>query len=224
MEQLLITGDGSPTIYNAALNETYHSRHGALAESRHVYIQAGLSKAVERFGNQLQLLEIGFGTGLNALLTLQECRKKQLLVHYTALEVSPVNPDLLDKLTYASLTGYPEDHELFLHLHRQPWNTVQDIEPSFVLDKRQLDVREFKEENPRYHIVFFDAFAPKIHPELWTADVFARVAKAMLPSGILVTYVCNSAVKKTLSEAGFTVEVILGPPGKREMLRAFFNA
>lgn len=224
MEQLLITGDGSPTIFNAALNETYHSRHGALAESRHVYIHSGLHTAIERFGNQLQLLEIGFGTGLNALLTLQECRKKQLHVHYTAVEDSPVNPDLLNELTYAALTGYPEDHELFLQMHSQPWNTVQELDASFVLDKRQIDVREFMEESPRYHLVFFDAFAPKIQPELWTPDVFFRLAQTMLPSAILVTYVCNNAVKKTLSEAGFTCDVIVGPPGKREMLRAFKNA
>lgn len=223
MEQLLITGDGSPTLLNTTLNETYHSRHGALAESRHVYLEAGLQAAIEQFGNQLQLLEIGFGTGLNALLTLQECRKKQLKVEYTAIEPTPVSPQLLDELTYASLTGFPEDHSLFLQMHRQPWNVREAITSSFVLDKRPIDVRELNEKTPRYHLVFFDAFAPKVQPELWTPDVFARVAGTMLPAGILVTYVCNSIVKKNLTEAGFTCEALAGPPGKREMLRAYKN-
>jgi tRNA U34 5-methylaminomethyl-2-thiouridine-forming methyltransferase MnmC len=113
MNETLITGDGSATIFKAELNESYHSRHGALTESRHVFIEAGLKEAFIRFGLKLNILEIGFGTGLNALLTLQECRKHKMEVWYTAIENSPIAPDLLQSLQYANASGYPEDEKLF---------------------------------------------------------------------------------------------------------------
>ena len=220
MEELQITGDGSATIFQKTINETYHSRFGALTESRHVFIEAGLKEAFLKFGTRLNILEVGFGTGLNALISFQEARTHGLQVWYTALETQPVSPDMISSLDYANATGHPEDEEFFRRLHEMPFNVAGEVTENFVLEKRLKDVREFSDTPYRYHLVYFDAFAPKVQPELWTADVFSRIRAAMAPGGVLVTYSAKSDVQRALKSAGFTVSKLPGPPGKREIIRA----
>jgi len=221
MTERITTGDGSATLFVPALNETYHSRHGALAESRHVFIEAGLKAAFLKFGTRLNVLEVGFGTGLNALLTLQEARKHGIELWYTALELNPLSPDLLDGLDYARASGHPDDEAIFRRMHDIPFNVAGEVAEMFVLEKRMVDVREFSDSPYRYHLVYFDAFAPKVQPELWTPEVFKRLHDVMAPDGVLVTYSCKSDVRRCLEESGFRTEKIPGPPGKREMLRAY---
>ena len=220
MKETFITGDGSVTIYMADLKESYHSRHGAVSESKHVFIEAGLKEAFLRFGLKLNILEIGFGTGLNALLTFQEARKHRLQVWYTALELNPVSPDLLKPLNYGITTGYPADDSVFERMHDTPYNVAAEISEDFVLEKRLTDVRDFSDSPYRYHLVYFDAFAPRVQPELWTEEVFSRIMAAMAPNGVLVTYSAKSDVQRALKSVGFDVQKISGPPGKREMIRA----
>lgn len=220
MIEPLITGDGSATIFMAELNESYHSRHGALTESRHVFIEAGLKEAFVRFGLKLNILEVGFGSGLNTLLTFQEGRKHALQVWYTALETKPLPPDMLMPLNYASASGFPDDEAVFLRMHDTPFNIAAEISADFILEKRLKDVREFSDSPYRYHLVYFDAFAPRVQPELWTEEVFSRIMAAMAPNGVLVTYSAKSDVQRALKSVGFDVQKIPGPPGKREMIRA----
>lgn len=221
MEQTVITGDGSSTIFRVDLNESYHSRHGAISESRHVFIETGLRTAFLKFGLKVQVLEMGFGTGLNALLTMQEARKQGMEVWYTAVELFPVSPDLLNSLGYATASGFPDDALAFHRMHDLPYNVAGEISGSFVLDKRLVDFRDFSEDPGRYHVVYFDAFPPKVQPELWTPEVFARMYTVMIPGGVLVTYSSKTEVRLALQECGFVVEKVKGPPGKREMIRAF---
>lgn len=221
MTERITTGDGSATLFVPALNETYHSRHGALAESRHVFIEAGLKAAFLKFGTRLNILEVGFGTGLNALLTLQEARTHGIEVWYTALELNPLSPDLLDGLDYARASGHPEDENTFRRMHDLPFNVAGEVTDLFTLEKRLVDAREFSDSPYRYHVVYFDAFAPKVQPELWTPEVFKRLRAVMAPDGVLVTYSSKSDVRRCLEECGFKTEKIPGPPGKREMLRAY---
>lgn len=214
------TADGSGTLVSAQHHCTYHSRHGALTESRHVFLETGLREAVKRFGHKLNILEAGFGTGLNALLTLQAARVLQLECWYTALEKYPISPDLLPALDYARASGHSADEELFRRMHETPFNLSAEITDFFVLEKRLIDFREFSDTPYRYHLVYFDAFAPEVQPLLWTADVFSRIAAAMAPEGILVTYSSKGEVRRTLQSCGFRVEKVPGPPGKREIVRA----
>lgn len=220
MEELQITGDGSATLFKRSINETYHSRFGALTESRHVFVESGLKEAFLKFGFRLNILEVGFGTGLNALLTFQEARTHGLEVWYTALETQPVSPGMISSLDYARATGYPEDEEVFRRLHEMPFNVAGEVRENFVLEKRLKDVREFSDTPYRYHLVYFDAFAPKVQPELWTEDVFRLIKAAMAPGGVLVTYSAKSDVQRALRSAGFAVSKLQGPPGKREIIRA----
>lgn len=220
MGETLITADGSATIFSAKLNDSYHSRHGAISESRHVFVEAGLREGFTRFGLQLQILEIGMGTGLNVLLTFQEARKHQLQIWYTALENNPLSPDLLKNLEFAKASGFPNDDIIFWRIHDIPFNVAGEVSENFVLEKRLEDVREFTDSHDRYHVVYFDPFAPKIQPEVWTEEVFARIFQSMVPNGVLVTYSSKTDVQHKLKACGFTVDKIQGPPGKREMIRA----
>lgn len=220
MGELIKTEDGTATLFIPALQETYHSRHGALTESRHVFIAEGLQQAFRRFGLMLNVLEVGFGTGLNALLTCQEAAKQGLKIWYTSLETAPISPDLIDALDYARATGHPEDDAVFRRMHDIPFNVAGDVTDNFVLEKRLCDVREFADTHHRYHLVYFDAFSPQVQPELWTAEVFSRIHSYMHPNGILVTYSAKGEVQRTMKQCGFEVEKVPGPPGKREMIRA----
>ncbi len=217
-----ITSDSSASVLTE-LNDYYHSCHGAMAESRNIFIQAGLKEAFLRFGLKLNILEVGFGTGLNALLTYQEAGKHQMDIWYTDIELHPVSPDLINYPMYAKASGFPEHENVLQRMHELPFNVAGEITPTFVLEKRFIDIREFSDNPYRYHLVYYDAFAPEVQPEMWTKEIFYRIHATMAPKGILVTSSTEKLVQRSLKSAGFSVEIIDMLPGNRQMLRAIRN-
>lgn len=212
--RLTTTKDGSHSLLNADLNEHYHSQHGALQESVHVFLRSAFDRIQK---SSVSILEYGFGTGLNALLTLHEAEITQKKIHYTSLEARPLNADITEQLNYAEKAGI--DAKLFADLHRAAWNEVVEITPFFSLEKREIRFEDYIAEPHTYDIIYFDAFAPNYHPEAWSADVLSQCFEALKPNGIWVSYCAQGAVRRTLMSVGFDVEKIPGPPGKREMLR-----
>lgn len=211
--EIILTKDGSHSVSIPEMNVTYHSIHGAMQESMHVFIHAGLYYIKDIFtAGPLHILEAGFGTGLNALLTLQEAATLQRPVHYTSLELFPLEKEQALQLNYAN-------EPYFTMLHTSNWEEDVQLSPFFTLHKKRVNLVDFSSV-PRFHLVYFDAFAPTAQPELWTREVFEKLREALLPSGALVTYCSKSIVRRAMQAAGFKVEKIAGPPGKREMVRA----
>ncbi|MBN2481984.1 MAG: tRNA (5-methylaminomethyl-2-thiouridine)(34)-methyltransferase MnmD [Bacteroidales bacterium] len=211
------TADGSHTVFFSQLNEHYHSTFGALTESMHVFIRAGFDclsgyKAVTVF-------EVGFGTGLNALLTLIATAKNNCTTVYHTIEDHPLDEKLIHLLNYADLLPGRTTVEIFHKLHRAPWDSCVHIDKRFILHKIKADFLVF---NPGFHydIVYFDAFAPAKQPEMWRKDNFEKIYTMLNPGGILVTYCVQGEVKRNIKATGFQLETLPGPPGKREMLRA----
>jgi tRNA U34 5-methylaminomethyl-2-thiouridine-forming methyltransferase MnmC len=213
--ELIITEDGSHTLYIREIDEHYHSVHGALTESRHVFIDAGL-RSVE--GTRLEIFEMGFGTGLNAFLTLAEIRGSGRTVHYTGLEKYPLGHEIVASLNYGSL--FPSSGAKFFEmLHKCPWNRETAITEDFTINKIQGDVCSL-DIRDRFDLVYFDAFAPDKQPELWTREIFSQIYLSMRQGAILTTYSSKGQVRRNMADAGFRVEKLPGPPGKREMIRA----
>lgn len=219
--EIIKTGDGSSTIFIPEWNEHYHSKHGALQEALHVFIKMGLDhyKSREDARQEISILEIGFGTGLNALITLFETISASQKIIYTGIEAYPVSKDELTALNYSELFSRDDAQELFETLHKIPWDQKKDILPHFVLQKKQLFFNDIDEEDA-YDLVYFDAFGPRVQPELWTEEIFGKMYRAMKEQGVLVTYSAKGSVRRAMQAVGFTVERLPGPPGKREMLRA----
>jgi len=218
MLRLVETRDGSHTLLHEEYGVTFHSRYGAIQESRHVFLEAGLHpRALEK--KELFVLEVGFGTGLNAFLTWLDAESHGWRIHYVAVEAHPLTLDLAHQLNYAQQLDRPEWQDRFLQLHRAPWNEVLALSPAFQLEKIQARLEELRFP-PRFDVVFFDAFAPGAQPELWEEPIFRMLYEALLPGGVLSTYCAKGAVKRILRAVGFEVEALPGPPGKREMTRA----
>lgn len=210
------TADGSNTLFVPELDEHYHSVKGALTESQHIFIQMGLNHSQAKSPH---VLEIGFGTGLNAFLTLLEAEKQQRKVSFTSIERYPLKEDIVRKLGYPEIIA-PEKSEKFYALHTAPWNQFVEISPCFTLHKIEGDFTHFDFQS-HYDVVYFDAFAPEKQPEMWSQPLFDRLYRQMNPGGILTTYCAKGVVRRMLQAAGFTVERLPGPPGgKREILRA----
>ncbi len=218
--ELLITKDGSHTIAIPEMNLTYHSIHGAIQESIHVFINAGLlhSGLFETIGVH-SILEIGFGTGLNALLSLIEADKHQNRLYYTALETNPLEEQIIQQLNYCEQLNEPSYQEKFERMHECGWEEMYEISQFFRLTKKNTDLAEIS-YNEEFNIIYFDAFAPNAQPALWTEEIFRKLYSALTEEGILVTYCSKADVRRAMIAAGFTVEKIPGPQGKREMLRA----
>ncbi len=217
--EVITTEDGSTSVFDKTLNTTYHSKFGALQESRHIFIKHGLMPAFYQFKNEpLNLIEVGFGTGLNALLTLLAAISEGHSVHYTGIEKFPFPENLIEQLNYIPLlnTVHPTPCEQLLTL---PFETEQALHPSFTLIKRALDVNDFEMLTP-IHLVYFDGFGPGITPDMWQAPLFERLHASMKTGGILVTFCAQGAFKRLLKSCGFKVETLPGAPGKREMTRA----
>ncbi|MDR3118301.1 MAG: tRNA (5-methylaminomethyl-2-thiouridine)(34)-methyltransferase MnmD [Mediterranea sp.] len=211
--QIKQTADGSPTLYVPELDEHYHSVKGARTESQHVFIDMGLKHV--RFA-QPRILEIGFGTGLNAYLSLLEANQTGKKIHYTGLEPYPPEQDLLAKLTY-------NNDPLFQYIHAAGWEIETPIGPYFTLLKKPTGLAESRRTNAgqRYDAVYFDAFAPEKQPEMWEQQNLDHLYAVMNDGGVLTTYCAKGTVRRALRAAGFTVERLPGPPGgKREMIRA----
>ncbi|MDR1671643.1 MAG: tRNA (5-methylaminomethyl-2-thiouridine)(34)-methyltransferase MnmD [Alistipes sp.] len=214
--KLEATADGSFTLRSPAHGDTYHSLRGAVGEAKHVFIDAGWQTVCGMNPRPLKILEMGFGSGLNAWLTLTEADATGHAVDYTAVEQYPVTPGTAQQL------GYSEDPR-FMALHTSPWESWNEPSPGFRLRKLQGDVAEiFVKQNfsAIFDLIYWDAFAPDTQPELWTETLFARVFEATAPGGVLVTYSAKGDVRRALEAVGFEVERIQGALGKRHMLRA----
>ncbi len=215
--QVITTADGSKTILIPGLNESYHSRHGALTESRHIFIDAGYRYAAAGF-SKLNILEVGFGTGLNALLSLLESQKDLREVYYLGVEPFPVSREMLDHLDYPGMFEDDDVQAFFEEIHGG--GSSKKIGSHFTLDLITERLEDVKLEPSFFNLVYFDAFAPAVCPELWEAGIFNMIASSMVPGAVLVTYSCKGDVKRAMKAAGFAVEKLPGPPGKREFLRA----
>jgi tRNA U34 5-methylaminomethyl-2-thiouridine-forming methyltransferase MnmC len=212
--KIIISEDGSHSLYVPELNEHYHSIRGAIQESRHIFIASGLLVCKKR---KISILEIGFGTGLNAILSLQFALEKKVKIEYTAIEKYPLIKNEWSRLNYGKLVSDGED---FLKIHESPWGSLNRINDYFSLNKIQEDLRTVK-YNGLYDLVYFDAFAPDIQPSLWTEEIFLKIFNVMKSSGLLLTYSVKGSVRRSMEACGFITERLPGPPGKRQILRAF---
>jgi len=213
---LMITEDGSQTIYLPEIDEHYHSIHGAIQESLHIYIEQGLLQPTKK---ELNVLEIGFGTGLNAYLTYCYAKKENISIHYSSLEKYPLEEHEYSQLTYPN-NIFPEHASIFNLMHKAEWNKMIEISKDFKLEKINADLLTYQfNAIPHFDLVYYDAFAPVKQPEMWTREILQKVAAAVNTAGILVTYCAKGSVRRDLTEAGFTMERIPGPKGKKEILR-----
>lgn len=224
MERRIIkTDDGSVTIHLPEWNEQYHSKHGAVQEARHVFLKMGLHHFLEANNStELSILEIGFGTGLNAFLTLLEAESLNIHINYTGVEAYPVPPEEVKLLNYPEASQAEEKAALFLKLHEVAWKKSSSISNNFSLKKMEMKFHEIN-DNRLYDLIYFDAFGARVQPELWTEEIFNIMFKALKRNGVLVTYAAKGSVRRAMIASGFEVQKLPGPPGKREMLRAVKN-
>ncbi|QDK82434.1 tRNA (5-methylaminomethyl-2-thiouridine)(34)-methyltransferase MnmD [Spirosoma sp. KCTC 42546] len=214
--RLIVTADGSHTAINQALDKTYHSIHGAFQESQRVYIELGLLAAFDAFPNEeLHIFEMGFGTGLNALLTAREATTHQRHMRYTAIDAYPMAIDDAKALNFDDLLAT----DYLAKLHESPWHQPIDITPWFTLTKVESRLQDWQ-TTERFHLIYYDAFAPTAQPELWEPEIFVQLAHLLLPNGMLTTYCSRSYVQRNMRAAGLTVEKHAGPLHKRDILRA----
>ena len=219
--KIISTRDGSHSVAIPELQVTYHSIHGAEQESQHVFVQAGLACAVAEIATSpLRIFEMGLGTGLNALLTMEYALQKQLGIAYTAVEKYPLPPAEALLLNYCDQPARKSLGPLFTELHHCSWNTRTDLHPLFSIDKWNIDLIDLPVPPEPYHLIYFDAFAPGAQPELWTTAVFDQLARCSVKGAILTTYCSKGEVRRNMEAAGWKIEKIPGPPGKREMVRA----
>ena len=220
--RIITTADGSNTIQIEEWNEQYHSVHGAIQEAYHVFIKHGLHYFVEAFRKQetpISILEIGFGTGLNAFITFLEADSLDLSIDYVGVEAYPVTMDEVLALQYPETLNEAHKTEVFESLHRAAWNHKQEVAKGFELTKQQKTFFEIDDIN-MFDIIYFDAFGARVQPDLWTETIFQKMYNALKEQGILVTYSAKGSVRRAMQAVGFNVEKLPGPPGKREMLRA----
>ena len=213
--QIIETSDGSNSIFNAEINENYHSSFGAIQESQHIFINAGLNVVNKQ---EISILEVGFGTGLNALLALDWAIKNEKKINYLGVEAFPVSPEIISQL------NFPEklflDKSLFEKLHSGKGSKIK-INDMFSILVQHQTIQEIDLPENQFDVVFFDAFSPEVQPELWEISIFKKIAAAMKLGGVLTTYSCKGIVKRALLSAGFSIEKIPGPPGKREFVQCY---
>lgn len=215
--EIIQTLDGSTTIHLTDWDECYHSKHGAIQEAQHVFIKNGLAL----FPNQeVALLEIGFGTGLNAFITLLESEKRNQTIHYVGVEAYPVAAEEVLQMNYVAELNAGDQLELFQKMHQCPWGESTILKDNFTLLKRQQFFENITDIDC-FDLIYFDAFGYRVQPELWSTAIFEKMYKALKSGGVLVTYAARGVVKRSMIEVGFTVDKLAGPPGKREMFRAF---
>lgn len=215
-KEFIVTEDGSHTIYLPEINEHYHSVHGAIQESLHIYIGQGLLYSGKK---EFSILEIGFGTGLNAWLTYCYSKQENLKINYFSLEKFPLKESEYLRLNYSE-NIFPENADVFKQIHCSDWDLPIHISPNFTLEKVCADLTTYNFDKTRqFDLVYYDAFAPGKQPEMWTDQVLQKVAETVCTNGILVTYCAKGVVRRALSATGFSMERIPGPPGKKEILR-----
>lgn len=219
--KLIITKDGSHSIEMPDSGVTYHSLHGAIQESQHVFIEAGLHYQANRLKQPgtLYIFEMGFGTGLNALLTLMEAERMQQPVVYETVEAFPLEEILIQQLNYCEQLQRPDLQLVFEKLHHCEWGAEISLTPFFTFKKTKTLLKDFSSPGT-FHLIYYDAFAPGAQPELWTEETFRQLFGMLVSGGVLTTYCSKGDVRRAMKAAGFIVEKIPGPPGKREMVRA----
>lgn len=218
--EIIETADGSNTIYLPELNEHYHSKHGAIQEAQHVFIKMGLLELISRTNpSNISILEIGFGTGLNALVTWKEIQNKNISVNYTGVEAYPVLGDEIANLNFPEELSEINGRSFFTALHAGNWEVPHKLSENFTLTKQKKFFHEI-DDKLQYDLIYFDAFGARVQPDLWTVDIFRKMFESLIHGGILVTYAAKGSVRRAMLEVGFLVERLPGPPGKREMLRA----
>ena len=232
---IITTADGSKTIQIEEWNEQYHSVHGAIQEANHVYIKQGLLFCFDRQktskeiinttqesankSHKLSILEIGFGTGLNAFLTLLKADEHQVDIRYVGVEAFPISSLEMAALNYSEQLEVSGENTLFLEMHEIVWEKDTRLTPYFTLQKQQKLFKDITDTN-QFDLIYFDAFGARVQPELWTESIFQVMFDALKDNGVLVTYAAKGSVRRAMQAVGFTVEKLAGPPGKREMLRA----
>lgn len=217
--EIITTADGSKTIFIPDWDENYHSKHGALQEALHVFIEAGL-KYKRKEQSKLSILEIGFGTGLNAMLTYVFGKELNTHIEYHGLEAFPVNAEELTALNYEELPFIKDHTATYEQIHTTKWNVLITIEDTFKLNKIEQELQTYQPEKAFFDLIYFDAFGPRVQNEMWSLPIFEKLFASLKQGGVLVTYCAKGQVKRDLKSAGFSIESIPGPPGKREMTRA----
>ncbi|MGB0880267.1 MAG: tRNA (5-methylaminomethyl-2-thiouridine)(34)-methyltransferase MnmD [Polaribacter sp.] len=231
--EIIITSDGSTTIHLPDWNEQYHSKHGAIQEAYHVFIKAGLEKVLsstksnqntipqknKTIQTNISILEIGFGTGLNAIITFLETKKVATKIDYVGVEAYPISEEEVERLNYIARLKAKKHQKDFKKMHTLSWEEKHMISENFSLTKKKQFFQEIKEKNT-FDLIYFDAFGAKNQPELWTEVIFSNMFTALKKNGILVTYSAKGSVRRAMESVGFVVERLEGPLGKREMLRA----
>lgn len=213
--EIIITSDGSTSINLPELNEQYHSKKGAINEAYHVFIRMGL----DLFVDDISILEIGFGTGLNAYITYLESERRQLKVDYTGVEAYPVIPEEVALLNYVEQLKAENFRTQFEQMHAVSWEEQHEISNTYALTKRKQLFEDITDDNA-FNLIYYDAFGSRVQPDLWEVGIFKIMYRALKNNGVLVTYAAKGSARRAMQEVGFTVERLDGPPGKREMLRA----
>jgi tRNA U34 5-methylaminomethyl-2-thiouridine-forming methyltransferase MnmC len=216
---IIRTSDGSTTIHLPDWDEHYHSKHGAIQEAKHVFIKNGLSLFE---GKSIAILEIGFGTGLNAFITFLEAPKLNQLIDYVGVEAYPVSEEEVLGMNYVQELNAENKAAVFRQMHAMDWEQKTAVTKEFSLSKRKQFFNEI-DDVEKFDLIYFDAFGYRVQPELWSTEIFQKMYNALKPNGILVTYAARGVVKRSMLAVGFTVEKLAGPPGKREMFRATKN-
>lgn len=215
--KIVLTSDGSHTIRLDDLDENYHSGHGALQEANHVFIRNGLNYLTDK--KKIRIFEMGFGTGLNALLSVQFAEHNEIEIEYSGIEAYPVEKKMISQLNYTELV--PEKFAgVFDLMHDVSWNVQHFMQPNFKFTKIHRKIEEWVGEKESFDIVFFDAFGPRAQGEMWHPDVLGKMFNLLSTGGVFVTYCAKGQLKRDLRSLGFEVESLPGPPGKREMTRA----
>ena len=215
---IIITKDGSNSLYIPSLDETYHSRHGAIREAKHVFIKQGLDKICD--DNPINILEVGFGTGLNAWITYIEHKKRNVVINYTGIDKYPIEEREWKQLNYYEEIKPLRYKTAYNQVFYAKWNKKESINSGFTLQKVSDDILRYPYPKNHFHLIYFDAFSPRVQPYLWTTPVFLSMHQALKKYGRLVTYSSKGSVKRAMIGAGFMVEKLPGPPGKREMIAA----
>lgn len=215
--EVIETADGSKTIYIAEMDENYHSGHGALQEAVHVFIQNGLRQFKDQA--EVKVFEMGFGSGLNALLTMVEAENNFQKIHYVGIEAFPVEMELIEQIGYEKLVD-EKFEESFLEMHTSSWNRIHSITNSFSFEKIHSRIEDYDVRESSTDLIYFDAFGPRAQKEMWELNVLDKMYRMLKTGGVLVTYCANGQFKRNLKSLGFIVESLPGPPGKREMTKA----
>jgi tRNA U34 5-methylaminomethyl-2-thiouridine-forming methyltransferase MnmC len=225
-KEIIVTQDGSHSIRVPEMNVTYHSVHGAIQESKHVFIEAGLKTLLPVEGTALNIFEMGFGTGLNALLTMIESEKLQKKIRYETVDLFPLDSNEARSLNYCKQLGREDLQPIFEQLHSCEWEKKTNITENFRFKKSRTDLLNFETSETclsgrqAFKLILFDAFAPNAQPELWTKEIFEKMFAMLKPGGVLVTYCSKGDVRRAMQAAGFNIEKLPGPKGKREIIRA----